>query len=288
MTFNLSGDEALQVITSIRLQIDDSKDHKRLIEKLLKKDDRENLRHMLAIYNSKIVTLTDLAKYENADGVVGPSTTAVAIKDPLQYGVAHVQIILKKTDSSYLKDADEADIPVETNFPVTGIIIGGQLPVGFDFTPTTAYPLYSEADMKFLYDNQLPTLYLSSSADAAQPINTLALQSYDHKKVPVALELTNNSGMYFKGSGSKILNGTKFYLVGEIDPDNFTYNGTGTTPTEILDRVLTQDYTTTLSIKVTNLKNAYNVVPDLLSPRLEIGIELVPKWVATTPEEILF
>jgi len=234
-----------------------------------------------------------LAKYENADGVVSPSTTAVAIKDPLQYGVAHVQIILKKTDSSYLKDADEADIPVETkNFPVTGIIIGGQLPVGFDFTPTTAYPLYSEVDMKFIYDSQVKYnneyLYLSSSADAAQPINTLALQSYDHKKVPVALELTNNSGMDFKGSGSKILNGTKFYLVGEIDPDNFTYKGTGTTPTEILDRVLTQDYTTTLSIKVTNLKNAYNVVPDLLSPRLEIGIELVPKWVATTPEEILF
>ena len=217
--------------------------------------------------------------------MVSPSTTAVAIKDPLQYGVAHVQIILKKTDSSYLKDADEADIPVGTiNFPVTGIIIGGQLPVGFDFTPTTAYPLYSEADMKFLYDNQLPTLYLSSSADAAQPINTLALQSYDHKKVPVALELTNNSGMDFKGSGSKILNGTKFYLVGEIDPADHK-----TDPrTEIRDRVLTQDYTTTLNMNVTGLEKAYNVVPNLLSPRLEIGIELVPKWVATTPEEILF
>ena len=61
MTFNLTGDEAIQVITSLRLQIDDSKDHKRLIEKLLKKDDRENLRHMLAIYNSKIDTLTALA-----------------------------------------------------------------------------------------------------------------------------------------------------------------------------------------------------------------------------------
>lgn len=61
MTFNLTGDEAIQVITSLRLQIEDNKDHKRLVEKLLKKDDRENLWNMLAIYNSKIVALTALA-----------------------------------------------------------------------------------------------------------------------------------------------------------------------------------------------------------------------------------
>jgi hypothetical protein len=231
-----------------------------------------------------------LNDYEYADGVVSTSTTSVAIKEPLQYGVAHVQIILKKTDSSTLKDADGTDIPVETlgfaNFPVTGIVIGGQLPVGFDFTPTTAYPVYSEADMKFIYDNQLPmpTLYLSSSADATQPINTLALQTYDNKKVPVALEFMNKSGMDFKGLGGSVLNGTKFYLVGEIDPEQFKDDSR----TEIRDRVFTQDYTTTLNIKVTGLEKAYNVVPNLLSPRLEMGIELVPKWVATTPDEVLF
>ena len=226
-----------------------------------------------------------LADYEYADGVVSPNTTSVAIKEPLQYGVAHVQITLKKTDSSNLKDADGEDIPVgDSNFPLTGVIVGGQLPVGFDFTPTTAYPVYSEADMKFIYDNQLPTLYLSSSADATQPINTLALQTYDNKKVPVALEFTNNSGMDFKGLGGTVLNGTKFYLVGEIDPEQFKDDSR----TEIRDRVFTQDYTTTLNIKVTGLEKAYNVVPNLLSPRLEMGIELVPKWVATTPDEVLF
>ena len=228
-----------------------------------------------------------LADYENKNGAVSSSTTAVAIKEPLQYGVAHVQIMLKQT-SSTLKDADGADIPVETlgnaNFPVTGIIIGGQLPVGFDFTPTTAYPLYSEADMKFIYDNQLPSLHLSSTADVAQHTNTLVLQTYDNKKVPVALELMNKSGVDFKGSGS-ILKGTKFYLVGEIDPADYKNSPSST---EMLNRVFTQDYTTTLNIKVTSLEKAYNVVPNLLSPRLEIGIVLTPKWVATTPEEVLF
>ena len=199
--------------------------------------------------------------------------------------MAHVQIILKKTDSSTLKDAGGADIPVgDAKLPLTGVIIGGQLPVGFDFTPTTAYPFYSEADMKFIYDNQLPTLHLSSSADASQPINTLVLQTYDKKKVPVALELTNNSGDKFKGLGGDILNGTKFYLVGEIDPEQFKDDSR----TEIRDRVFTQDYTTILNIKVTGLEKAYNVVPNLLSPRLEMGVELTPEWVATTPEEVLF
>ena len=226
-----------------------------------------------------------LADYEYADGVVSPNTTSVAIKEPLQYGVAHVQIILKKTDSSSLTDAGGTAIPVGTeNFPLTGVIIGGQLPVGFDFTPTTAYPAYSEGDMKFIYDNQQPILNLSSSADATQLINTLVLQTYDNKKVPVALEFMNNSGMDFKGSGGNVLNGTKFYLVGEIDPEQFKDDSR----TEIRDRVFTQDYTTTLNMKVTGLEKAYNVVPNLLSPRLEMGVVLTPKWVATTPDEVLF
>lgn len=226
-----------------------------------------------------------LGDYEYENGVVSSNTTSVAIKEPLQYGVAHVQIILKKTDNDYLTDAGGTNITVGAkSFPLTGIVIGGQLPVGFDFTPTTAYPIYSEADMKFIYDNQLPTLYLSSSADATEHINTLVLQTYDNKKVPVALELTNNSGVDFKGLGGKILKGTKFYLVGEIDPAEFALDSR----TEIRDRVFTQDYTTTLNIKVTSLEKAYNVVPNLLSPRLEMGIELKPKWVGTTPEEVLF
>ena len=226
-----------------------------------------------------------LADYEYADGVVSPNTTSVAIKEPLQYGVAHVQIKLKKTDNTYLTDAANTNLTIgTTSFPLTGILIGGQLPVGYDFSPTTTYPVYSEADIKFIYDNQVPTLYLSSSADAAQLINTLVLQSYDKKKVPVALEFVNNSDKDFKGLDGIVLKGTKFYLVGEIDPEQFKDDPR----TEIRDRVFTQDYTTILNMKVTGLEKAYNVVPNLLSPRLEMGIELQPRWVATTPDEVLF
>ena len=227
-----------------------------------------------------------LADYEYDNASVNGNTQAVAIKDPLQYGVAHLQIALKMTGTSVLKDARGNNVPVgdtnSPNFPLTGIIVGGQLPVGFDFSPNTSYPVYSEGDMKFIYDNQLPTLYLSSSADATEVTNTLVLQSYDHQKVPVLLEFINNSGVNFKGQDGIVYQGTKFYLAGEVDPAD----GTGGDASAV-GRVFTQDHTTTLNMKVTSLAKAYNVVPNLLSPRLELGIELVPKWTSTTPEEIV-
>ncbi len=224
-----------------------------------------------------------LADYEYDNSAVGPNTQAVAIIEPLQYAVAKLQIKLKETEN-YLTDAKGTNVEVGTNkFPLTGIIVGGQMPVGFDFTPTTSYPVYSEADMKYIYDNQLPELYLSSSADATQLTNTMLLQTYDNKKVPVVLEFINNSGTDFEGVGGKVYRGTKFYLAAEIDPSEFSEDPR----TEIRDRVFTQDYTTTLNMKVTGLAKAYNVVPNLLSPRLELGIELVTKWVSTTPEEVI-
>ena len=223
-----------------------------------------------------------LADYEYDNASVNGNTQAVAIKDPLQYGVAHLQIALKMTDTSVLEDARGINVPVGTeNFPLTGIIVGGQLPVGFDFSPNTSYPVYSEGDVKFIYDNQLPTLYLSSSANATEVTNTLVLQSYDHQKVPVLLEFINNSGVDFKGQDGIVYQGTKFYLAGEVDPAD----GTGG-DTSAVGRVFTQDHTTTLNMKVTSLAKAYNVVPNLLAPRLELGIQLV-LWTSTTPEEIV-
>lgn len=232
-----------------------------------------------------------LSNYEYEDGVVSSNTTAIAIKEPLQYGVSHVKIKLLKTDASTLKAVDK-NVDVGTNyFPLTGIIIGGQLPVGFDFTPATAYPSYSEADMKFIYDSQVKTngtqnneyFYLSSTADASQFINTLVLQSYDHKKVPVVLEFQNNSGTDFKSLTGTVLDGTKFYVVGQLDPKDFENDER----TEIRDRVFTQDYTTVLNLKVKSLEKSYNVVPNLLSPRLEMGIELTPDWVQATTKDVI-
>lgn len=253
------------------------------------RDDRK------ASYDSNSQWSGVLGDYENTTGVVTSSTTSVAVKDPLQYGVARMQIRLLQTDYSTLKDAAGSDVSVASNFRLTGVIVGGQLPIGFDFTPTTKFPVYSEADMKFIYDSQVNVngdseqdyFYLSASSSATKMTNTLVLQSYDHKKIPVVLEFENmNDNLEFKGVNGVVLPRTKFYVVGEVDPSVFADDPQ--TNINIRDRVFTQDYITTLNMKVTGLSKAYNVVPNLLSPRLELGVELEVNWESTTPEEVVF
>ena len=257
---------------------------------LISTSNRDNRK---ASYDSNSQWSGVLGDYENVTGVVTSSTTSVAVKDPMQYGVARMQIRLLQTDYSTLKDAAGSDVSVASNFRLTGVIVGGQLPVGFDFTPTTKFPVYSEADMKFIYDPQVNVngdseqdyFYLSASSSATKMTNTLVLQSYDHKKIPVVLEFKNmNDNLEFKGVNGVVLPGTKFYVVGEVDPSVFAEDER----TNIRDRVFTQDYITTLNMKVTGLSKAYNVVPNLLSPRLELGVELKVNWESTTPEEVIF
>ena len=231
--------------------------------------------------------------YEYQDNAaVTHNTRSVAIKEPLQYGVARLQVKLLPTTST-LKDAKNNSVTImeKTSFPLTGIIVGGQMPVGFDFAPTTSYPVYSETDIVYVYDNQVKTNGISgdeyfylSAYENPKMTNTLVLQSYDHKIVPIVLEFINNSDKDFVGLDGIVYRGTKFYLVALIDPATKS----GDPLTQIRDRVFTQDYTTTLNMKVTGLSKAYNVVPNLLSARLELGIELVSQWASTTPEEIVF
>jgi hypothetical protein len=51
-------------------------------------------------------------------------------------------------------------------------------------------------------------------------------------------------------------------------------------------RVFTQDYITTINVTVESLANAYNIVPNLLSPRIEIGVQLVTAWEQATPTNL--
>jgi hypothetical protein len=207
--------------------------------------------------------------------------------DPLQYGVGQLKVQLMPT-SENLKDSKDINRSVGTeNFKLTGIIVGGQLPVGFDFRPETVYPVYSEADMRFIYDSQVNTngttdtpFYLSTSANENY-IQTLVLQSYTGRSLKLVLEFENNSGQDFYGYNGTVYRGTKFYLVGEVVP-TIKEN-----PDVHENRVFTQDHITTVKVTVTSLAKAYNVLPNLMSPRLEMGLELTPKWVQATTTDVI-
>ena len=191
---------------------------------------------------------TVLSHYDQQD--VAVNTKSVAVNNPLQYGVARLRTVLT---------AAVADCPL------TAVIIGGQHPVGFDFLPKVPK---SDVDARFIYDKVV----------SGTETNTLVLQSYDGEKVPVVLEFQNN-GSQFTGKDGIVYPGTKFYLVAYLDPAGM---GEGT----CAGRVFTQDFTTTANMTVSSKENAYTCIPDLLEPRLEIGVQVVTKWIQSTPTTV--
>ena len=70
-------------------------------------------------------------------------------------------------------------------------------------------------------------------------------------------------------------------VIGEVNPSAATTNTTA----ENKNRVFTQDYTTTFDVIVENFKSAYNVMPDLLAPRMEIGVK-VENWETIRPTTV--
>lgn len=226
-----------------------------------------------------------LDNYEYKDGaVISTNTRAVALVDPLQYAVACLRLNIKGTTTT-LTDAKGTAITVgSTTFPLTGIIVGGQMPLGFDFKPKTPY---SELEARFVYDKHVTdgsgnTIYLTAGSGVTESTATLVLQSYDDNEVPVVLEFANNSDKDFTGLNGKIYRGTRFYLVGVIKPSDASSGVSAATE----GRVFTRDYTTSLTVKIESLAKAYNVLPDLLTPRLEMGVQFMTQWIQSTPTDI--
>lgn len=211
-------------------------------------------------------------QYKSGRSVLS-TTKSVAVKDPLQYGVAQLQMTLKTiTDVLHDSKGNEVVYGDASKLPLTGVIIGGQHSVGFDFVPKGPK---SDVDGRFIYDPIISSEVTEGTDAGDKTINTLVLQSYDGEKVPVVLEFLNKTGNRFYGKDGVIYPYTKFYLIGELNPAG---KGTG----DYAGRVFTQDHTTSVTMKVNSLANAYSCMPDLLEARLEIGVQIVDQWIQST------
>ena len=217
-----------------------------------------------------------LNNYYTAGNAVTGETKSVAVKDPLHYGVACLQMTLNKITGT-LKDAKDQTVTYQASqFPLKAIIIGGQHSVGFDFKPKEPQ---SDVDARFIYDTVV------GSADATTgnyTVNTLVLQTYDGEKVPVILEFENKTGSAFHGKDGIIYPDTKFYLIAQIDPAN------GSSSNSLAQgRVFTCDFITQMTLSVISLANAYSCMPDLLAPRLEIGVQVTTQWIQSTTTTVI-
>ena len=227
-----------------------------------------------------------LAKYENDNAVMDVNVKSVAIKEPLSYAVGCLQIGL--VVNSTLADADGTMITLsagnsgtDATFPLTAVFVSGQHAQAFDFTAAK-----DDNNEQIIYDKEITGISMgtatTASLSAATPTaytNTLVFQTKDGQNVRFALEFTNNSGQDFMGSNGIVFNGTKFYLMGTIEVP------VGQTD-DWKKRAFTKNYTTRGTVRISSLKHAYTYLPDLLDPRLEIGIKLIPDWILATPTNV--
>ena len=226
--------------------------------------------------------------------VVTETTKSVAVVDPVQYAVAQLKVTIRTTTGTIPDGKNPANnITVgTTNFPLTGVIVGGQRSVDYQFEQTSNL----DADVKFVYDSQVKTnagdyFYLTYSTTAPTTntpgTNTLVLQSYGDENnvgedVTIILEFQNDSDTQFYGVNQQIIYpGTRFYLVGTIPHPMYD------NVNDYTRRVFTKDYITQLNVTVASLAKAYNVLPNILSSNLEIGVETTPQWIAATPTTVI-
>lgn len=219
-----------------------------------------------------------------AGGEVTATTKAVALTDPVQYAVAQLQVNTSYSTPSgkpanTLPDAVNANIPVDNNFALKGVIICGQRPVNYNFVPGDN----SDALTKFIYDSQVKE-NCTLSASSTDACTTLVLQSYEGEDVNIILEYENNSDdLTFKCIDGIVYPHTRFYLIGKVE----ALKGDDVNTDEKTHQVFTKDYITTVNMTVTSLAKAYNVLPNLLGGGLELGVELTTKWIQAETTNVL-
>lgn len=213
---------------------------------------------------------------------ISASTHSVILKDQVQFAVgrldvqARVQegVVLKDNGSGITGDAYYLPQPVvvpAAGYPLTGVLIGGQKQVGWDFTPIAG------AVQQTIYDNSMTEAINAKQGSAYSAINhTLALETEKATAINIALEFKNNTDKDFYGINHNIIPaGSKFYLIAKLTPGTNEFDNP-----DGLTQVFKQDYTTTakLTIGELSLQKAYNVIPDLRSPKLEFGLSVDLEW----------
>ena len=211
-------------------------------------------------YKPQNSTWGNILSYYTEGSCITSATKSAAIVDQMQYGVGLVEFRLA---------APEGSAASISGCPLTGIIIGEQREVDFSFSPKPG------ALGRFIYDNVVSGITLGNTA---QPVQVLVLPTFDNESVHFALEFQNNTSSAFQCQQGTVLPGCRFYMAGELKPGEGTIqNG------EPISSVFTGDYKTTVRVRVRNLANSYNTVPDLRDPQLEIGLTAEMDWIQVEP-----
>lgn len=212
-----------------------------------------------------------------SEWAVTASTQSVALAKAINYAVGRLDVYAAFAAGEIYDANPSGQQPVripDDGFTLTGVLIGGQKNVGWNFTPLTT-------------DNTEKTIYdaaVDAGAAGTEGVTrtsglknrTLVLETAGNggEKVNFALEFTNNSSQAFYGKDGLVPVGGKFYLVGQLNADGSHA------------KVFEKDHYTKATVTINSLKNAYNCIPDLRSPKLELGLSVDLTWVEGLSQDV--
>lgn len=280
-----------------------------------------------------------------ANSHVQSTTRSVAMQDNINYGTALLETrvrygaaVLEDNNHNLQWEWNKANEPnneisVTSNddhFHLTGVLIGGQEPeVGWNYiakssTPGFGHMIFDKVKSKLSGNGEVEYIQIPAYSTASamgplsQPTYTLVWDNWEaankgkkQRDVYIALEFENNSKDFY-GENNLIRTGSRFYLVGKLNPDEMPsglkkadntaytqaeyeadrslgitwpsryalppYDETGATIKQ--RRVFIQDYKTVANfvISKTSLQHALVSVPNLRSGQISLGLSVDILW----------
>lgn len=214
-----------------------------------------------------------LALYNGGGTSVEANTQSVALVNQIQYAVGRFDVAAKFSSDNINDNVGEsiAVITAEDSITLDGILIGGQKNADWQFAPLASSEEYT------IYDASVTSTKLGT-ADIASKImaQSLALPTKAGDNVNFALELTNNTDKAFTGIDGIVPAGAKFYLVGQLIPQ----------ADKAGNQVFAKAYNTKANVTISSLAHAYNCIPDLKNPKLELGLSVKLEWTEGLVQDI--
>ena len=212
-----------------------------------------------------------------SEWAVTASTQSVALAKAINYAVGRLDVYAAFAAGEIYDANPSGQQPVripDDGFTLTGVLIGGQKNVGWNFTP-----LESDGTEKTIYDAAVDagaagTEGVTRTSGLKNRTLVLETAGKEGEKVNFALEFTNNSSQAFYGKDGLVPVGGKFYLVGQLNADGSHA------------KVFEKDHYTKATVTINSLKNAYNCIPDLRSPKLELGLSVDLTWVEGLSQDV--
>lgn len=212
---------------------------------------------------------TCLKLYKENTTAVDANTRSIALKEEINYAVARLDLSAWfNAPSGTVKDNVRNDVEITTatgGMNLVGLLVGGQKDLTYDFSTPVA-----NAAEKSVYDAAITSTALGETTTTNVLARTLLLETAAGSKIRFALELENNTGNWFVGIDGTVPAGGRFYLIGELEPS--------TAAAGMENRVFKQDFYTTAKVSISSLAHAYNTIPDLREPKLELGLSVNLEW----------